>query len=284
MTDWLVLGAGGMLGAELVRALDGCGRVTAATRADCDVTDPAATAAAVAGHDVVVNAAAWTDVDGAETAEDAAASVNADGPRNVAAACRESGARLLHVSTDYVFDGAATQPYPEDAPTRPRSAYGRTKLAGEQHVLRLLPDSGFVVRTAWLYGAHGRNFVATMMALSAQRDTVDVVDDQHGQPTWAADLADWLVALATSTATAGIYHATNSGSTTWYGLARAVFEELGLDPARVRPTTTDRFPRPAPRPAYSVLARQRAERAGLPAMRPWREALAQAVPALRIDA
>ncbi|WP_205629628.1 dTDP-4-dehydrorhamnose reductase [Jiangella muralis] len=276
---WLVTGAAGMLGRDVATVLDGA-EVTALGRAQLDITDAGAADDAVRGHDVVVNTAAWTDVDGAETAEAAATAVNGAGPAHLAAACARHGARLVHVSTDYVFDGAATSPYPEDAPTAPRSAYGRSKLAGERAVLSALPGAGYVVRTAWLYGEHGGNFVKTMARLAADRDTLDVVDDQRGQPTWSMDVATRLVELARAGAPAGVYHATNGGETTWFGLARAVFAQLGLDPGRVRPTTTDRFPRPAPRPAYSVLGHDGWARAGLPPLRPWDEALADAAPAV----
>jgi dTDP-4-dehydrorhamnose reductase len=254
------------------------------TRAELDITDRPAVAAAVAGRDVVVNAAGWTDVDGAESAEDEAMVVNGVGPRLLAEACRDASAILVHVSTDYVFDGKATAPYDEDHPTAARSAYGRSKALGEAAVRSVLPDSSYVVRSAWLYGEHGRNFVRTMIGLERQRDTVEVVDDQRGQPTWSSDLAAQITALARSGAPAGIYHGTSSGETTWCGLARAVFEELGADPQRVRPTTTDRFPRPAPRPAYSVLGHGGWTRAGLTPIRDWREALAQAFPRVRRSA
>ncbi|WP_116947270.1 dTDP-4-dehydrorhamnose reductase [Jiangella endophytica] len=276
---WLITGAAGMLGRDVATVLDGA-EVTALGRAQLDITDAAAVDQAVRGHDVVVNTAAWTDVDGAETAEAQATAVNGTGPAHLAAACARHGARLVHVSTDYVFDGAATTPYPEDAPTAPRSAYGRGKLAGERAVLAALPDAGYVVRTAWLYGEHGGNFVRTMARLSADRETLDVVDDQRGQPTWSADVATRLVELVRADAPPGVYHATNGGETTWFGLARAVFTQLGLDPERVRPTTTDKFPRPAPRPAYSVLGHDGWARAGLPPLRPWDEALAAAAPAV----
>jgi dTDP-4-dehydrorhamnose reductase len=283
VTRWLVTGAGGMLGRDLVGLLrtDPETKLTALDRAALDITDPGAVADAVAGHDVVVNGAAWTDVDGAETAEQAATAVNGHAVAHLAGACAATGARLLQPSTDYVFAGDATAPYPEDAPTGPLGAYGRGKLAGELAVRSLLPDHGYVVRTAWLYGEHGRNFVATMLRLAAQRETVDVVDDQRGQPTWTVALARRLVELGAAAlsggAPAGVYHATASGQTTWYGLARAVFAEAGLDPDRVRPTTTDRFPRPAPRPRYSVLGHDRWALAGLSPMDDWRAALAGAL-------
>ncbi|WP_326553692.1 dTDP-4-dehydrorhamnose reductase [Micromonospora sp. NBC_01813] len=281
---WLVTGAGGMLGRDLLDVLDEQREkvsVTALTRADLDVTDPAAVAAAVDGHEVVFNAAAWTDVDGAETAEADATAVNGTGVAHLAQACADRGAILVHVSTDYVFAGDGEAPYPEDAPTDPVNAYGRSKLAGEQAIARLAPRHGYVVRTAWLYGAHGPNFVATMLRLAGERTHLDVVDDQHGQPTWSYALAERLVALAGSalagTAPVGVYHGTASGQTTWCGLAREAFAQRGLDPQRVRPTSSDRFPRPAARPAYSVLGHQRWALAGLPAMADWQSMLSAAL-------
>ncbi|MGQ5264872.1 dTDP-4-dehydrorhamnose reductase [Micromonospora sp. ZYX-F-536] len=282
MTRLLVTGAGGMLGRDLVAVLAARPdlKVTAATRADLDITDPTAVDTAVAGHDVVINAAAWTNVDGAETDEAAATAVNGAGPANLAAACATGGARLIQVSTDYVLAGDAHTPYPEDAPTAPINAYGRGKLVGEQAVARLLPDTGYVVRTAWLYGAHGPNFVATMLRLATQREHLDVVDDQHGQPTWSYALAERLVALADAAvagrAAPGVYHGTCAGQTTWYGLARATFALAGLDPDRIRPTTSDRYPRPAARPAYSVLGHSRWAAAGLPPLPDWHASLVDA--------
>ncbi|WP_432907086.1 dTDP-4-dehydrorhamnose reductase [Micromonospora matsumotoense] len=282
MTRVLVTGAGGMLGRDLLAVLAARSdlKVTAATRTDLDITDAEAVRAAVAGHDVVLNAAAWTDVDGAERDEAAATAINGDGVAHLARACAGHGARLLHVSTDYVFAGDADTPYAEDAPTDPINAYGRSKLAGERAVARFLPETGYLVRTAWLYGAHGRNFVTTMIGLAATREHLDVVDDQQGQPTWSYALATRLVALADAAlagrAPAGIYHGTCTGRTTWYGLARAAFTLAGLDPDRVRPTTSDRFPRPATRPAYSVLGHDRWAEAGLPPLPDWRDALSDA--------
>jgi dTDP-4-dehydrorhamnose reductase len=269
---WLVTGAAGMLGRDVCAVLASTGAVvTAAGRAELDITDGAALRAAVPGHDIVINAAAWTDVDGAEAQEAAASAVNGTAVAALAAACAASGARLIQVSTDYVFDGAATRPYPEDAPTAPVNAYGRGKLLGEQATLAA---DGYVVRTAWLYGAHGRNFVTTMLRLAAERDTVEVVADQQGQPTWSYALAAQLVALAGAAAAGhaapGVYHGTAAGQTSWYGLARAVFDEAGLDPARVRPTTSRDLPRPAPRPTYSVLGHHRWQGTGVPALPDWR--------------
>lgn len=285
MSTWLVTGAGGMLGRDVLGRLAAAGVAAAGlARRDLDITGPDAVRAALEAHrpDVVVNCAAWTDVDGAEEHEEAALAVNGTGPRVLAEACKESGAVLLHVSTDYVFAGDAREPYAEDAPTGPRSAYGRTKLAGERAVLDLLPDTGHVVRTAWLYGAGGPNFVRTMIRLEAARDTVDVVDDQRGQPTWSADLADLLVRLGrgalAGTVPAGIHHGTSAGETSWYGFTREIFRLLGADPDRVRPTTSAAFVRPAPRPAYSVLGHQGLRSSGVEPIRDWREALAEAFP------
>lgn len=275
----LVTGAGGMLGRDLVDVLRAAGsEVTAVTRGELDVTDASAVGAAIPGHDVVVNAAAWTDVDGAEENEAEATRINGLGPQLLAASCAAVGARLVHVSTDYVFDGTATAPYPEDAPLAPRSAYGRSKAAGEVAVRQLLPASSYVVRTAWLYGEHGTNFVRTMANLESTRDVVDVVDDQVGSPTWSREVARGVSRLLGAGAPAGTYHATAAGQTSWFGLARAVFEELGADPERVRPTTTDKFPRPAPRPAYSVLGHAAWERAGVEPLGDWRTTLRAALP------
>ncbi|MFI6434656.1 dTDP-4-dehydrorhamnose reductase [Streptomyces sp. NPDC050759] len=288
MTDnrtWLVTGAGGMLGQDVLARLSQSGeRFVALDRKALDLTDAGAVSAALEEHRpaVVVNCAAWTAVDDAETREDEALAINGDGPANLAAACARTGAVLLHVSTDYVFAGDAQEPYTEDAPTAPRSAYGRTKLAGEQAVLKGLPERGYVVRTAWLYGTGGPNFVRTMIKLEGVKDTLDVVDDQRGQPTWSADLAGLLVELGlgalAGTAPAGVYHGTNSGETTWHGFTQEIFRLLGTDPDRVRPTTSAAFVRPAPRPAYSVLGHDRFAEAGIEPLRDWRTALTEAFP------
>nr|WP_073782942.1 dTDP-4-dehydrorhamnose reductase [Streptomyces sp. CB01580] len=284
---WLVTGAAGMLGRDvLARLADEDVTAVAADRKAVDVADPGSVRAAFEEHRpaVVVNCAAWTAVDDAETMEASALLVNGTGPEVLAAACREHGAVLLQVSTDYVFAGDAEKPYAEDDPTGPRSAYGRTKLAGERAVLGTLPDTGYVVRTAWLYGAGSGNFVRTMIRLEGVKDTLDVVDDQRGQPTWTVDLADRLVRLGQAalagTAPAGVYHGTGGGETTWFGLTREIFRLLGADPERVRPTTSAAFARPAPRPAYGVLGHDRWSVAGIEPIRDWREALEAAFPAL----
>ncbi|MFD7260679.1 dTDP-4-dehydrorhamnose reductase [Streptomyces sp. NPDC059874] len=279
---WLVTGAAGMLGWDVLTVLGDAGiEAVGLGHSDLDITDPAAVRAAVEGVAVVVNCAAWTDVDGAETAEEAATAVNGTGVRLLAEACAAAGARLLHISTDYVLPGDASQPYDEDAATGPVNAYGRSKLIGEQAVAELLPKDGYVVRTAWMYGEHGPNFVATMLKLAAQRDTLDVVDDQHGQPTWSYVLAGRLVELGLAAlegrAPGGIYHGTASGRTTWMGLAREAYRLSGLDPERIRPTTSEAFVRPAVRPAFSVLGHDRWAEAGLEPLSDWREQLAEAL-------
>jgi dTDP-4-dehydrorhamnose reductase len=275
---YLITGANGMLGTDLQAVLAGR-EVTALGRADLDVTDLEAVRAAVAGHGAVINAAAYTKVDDAETNEDAAFAVNATGPRNLAIAAREAGATLVTISTDYVFPGDATEPYAEATPRDPINAYGRSKAAGEESALAEHPNGAIVVRTAWLYGAHGPNFAATMARLSAAHPTVSVVSDQEGQPTWTLDLARRIVELLDANAPAGVYHGTNAGRTTWHGFTRAIFKELGLDPERVLETDSSTFVRPAPRPAFSVLGHEGWSSVGLPPMRDWREALHDAVAA-----
>jgi dTDP-4-dehydrorhamnose reductase len=276
MTRYLITGASGMLGHDLKDALAGRD-VVALSRAELDITDAPAVASAVAGIDVVFNCAAYTAVDAAETDEETAYTVNALGPATLAEATAATDAKLVQISTDYVFKGDATTPYPEDEPRDPLNAYGRTKAGGEEAVLRLNPAGGYVVRTAWLYGRNGGNFPATMLRLGRERDTVSVVNDQVGQPTWTADLARQLVALVDAGAPAGTYHGTNSGVASWFDLAQAVFQEAGVDPDKVKPTDSSQFVRPAPRPAYSVLGHDAWSRAGLNPMRDWRAALHAAV-------
>ena len=256
MSEWLVAGAGGMLGRDLVTVLRKRGAdVTSLARGELDVT---AVRGALRRHRpaVVVNCAAWTAVDDAEAHEDDALLVNGRGAENIAAACAASGAVLVQVSTDYVFGGDGRRPYTEDDRPGPRTAYGRTKLAGEQAVLGLLPGAGQVVRTAWLYGAHGPNFVTAMIRLASERPTVDVVADQRGQPTWTVDVADQIIALARSGAGAGVYHATSSGETTWFGLAREVFRLL---PSRRSATGRPRYGGRSP-----GLSAKNADRVGWP--------------------
>ena len=294
----LVTGGVGQLGRDLVAAAARAGitQVRALGSAELDVTDPAAVSEAVASASsvdrgsrlVVINSAGYTAVDAAEsTGAQRAHAVNAQGPAHLAAACAASQAHLVQVSTDYVFAGDGTGPHRVDDPAVPNTVYGQTKLAGERAVLSS-GASAHVVRTAWLYGAHGSNFVRTMAALATRNGsapnrppggTVRVVDDQHGNPTWTTDLADGLIALALAAdrVPMGVLHCVNAASTTWFGLARAVFTELGADPDRVQPCSTTEFPRPAPRPANSVLDTAGWAAAGLPELRHWRQALHAAV-------
>ena len=279
---WLITGAAGQLGHHLVRRLTAAGaRVTAVPRAELDITNGEDVDAAISRlrPDVVVNAAAYTAVDAAETDEATATAVNATGPGNLATALARHGGRLLHVSTDYVFDGTAHEPYEVDATPAPRTAYGRTKLAGELAVGAALPDRAFVVRTAWVHGGPGSNFVDTMLRLEHERPTVDVVSDQVGSPTWVGDLAGALIELGRSDVPAATLHYVNAGTASWFDLARATFALAGADPDRVRPVSSAQFTRPAPRPAWSVLATRSWTDLGLTAPRPWRAALAASISA-----
>jgi dTDP-4-dehydrorhamnose reductase len=269
----LVTGAGGMLGRAVVDAATGRGHdVHAATRSQLDVTDPAALRRAILEQrpHAVVNCAAYTDVDGAESDRAAAEAINATGAGNVAAAAAAVEAAIVHVSTDYVFDGSKREPWLESDPTAPLGVYGETKLAGERAVAAANRTHA-IVRTAWLFGAGGKNFVDTMLALGAQREEVSVVCDQVGCPTWTVHLAAALVALAERPAAAGVHHIAAAGSCSWNELAREVFERAEIA-CRVLPATTADFPRPARRPAYSVLG---CERADSPRLAAWQQGLAE---------
>ncbi|HVV75212.1 MAG TPA: dTDP-4-dehydrorhamnose reductase [Mycobacteriales bacterium] len=279
MPRWLVTGARGALGHELCALLtmDGA-EVVGAARTDLDITDEPAVNAVLAdvAPQIVVNAAAYTRVDDAETDEAAAARLNGEAPGALARWCAAHDARLIHVSTDYVFAGEAVAPYDVDDAVAPKSAYGRTKLAGERAVLAAGADA-HVVRTAWLYGAVGTNFVRTIGARLRAGSAVDVVDDQRGAPTWTRELAHGLIALGTADVAPGTWHCTAAGEASWYDVAVAIAEELGVAPSLVRPTTSASLARPAPRPAYSVLSSAKWIDAGLPAMPDWRRSLALAL-------
>lgn len=254
-----VVGAGGMLGRDVVRAAGD--RAVALTRADLDVTDRAAVARLLSGA-TVINCASYTNVDGAEEESELAHAVNADGARNVA----EVAERVLYVSTDYVFDGAKSAPYVESDEPGPLQEYGHSKLAGERATAEANEDH-LVVRSSWLFGAAGRNFVETMLTLGRERDELLVVDDQVGSPTFTGHLAEALVTLADGRER-GVMHVTGQGSCSWFDFAVAIFEHAGLD-AEVRPCATEDFPRPARRPANSVLASER----GAPQLPAWQEGL-----------
>lgn len=277
---WLVAGARGMLGQDVVEILTASGHdVLAADRDEADITDPQAVDVVVAGQDVVLNCAAYTAVDAAEEQESVAFAVNALGPANLARAAARHGARMVQISTDYVFDGLATAPYAETAPLRPAGAYGRTKASGEWAVRAECPDA-LVVRTAYLYGAGGACFPATIARLLRERDTIDVVDDQVGQPTWTVDLARFVLALVEAGAPAGAYHGTSAGRASWWQFAREVATSIGADPERVRATTSETFVRPAPRPSYSVLGHAANERSGVPTIGDWQLRWRRAAPAV----
>jgi dTDP-4-dehydrorhamnose reductase len=260
-----------MLGQDVVAAANRAGHdVTALARRDLDITDPQAVRRAVldAAPAAVINCAAWTDVDGAEAAEEAATEVNGRAAGHLAAACAAAGALLVHVSSDYVFAGDATEPYVESSPTGPVSAYGRSKLAGEVAVRQAAPRHA-IVRAAWVFGPHGRNFVDTMRRLASERDEVTVVDDQIGCPTYTGHLADALLEIATRGAT-GTFHCAGGGRCSWYDLAAATFEATGAAVTLHRGSSAD-LDRPAPRPAFSVLASERDDAPRLP---DWRQGLA----------
>ncbi len=266
----LVIGHRGMLGTDLMAHLADEGiDAVGLDLPDIDITDRRATIRAVseAAPDVVFHLAAWTDVDGAEDHEEQVLMVNGEGTRNVAIACREAGSALVAVSTDYVFPGTGG-PYDEWAATDPLQAYGRTKLAGERLAEMEYPEGTRIARTAWLYGANGKNFVDTMLMLAIDRDAVDVVADQTGCPTWTKDLCPALVQIAGLEP--GVYHTAGGGSTTWADFAREIFRLADVD-CTVNDTTTEAFNRPAPRPEVSVLE---VTREGAPRLRAWEDALA----------
>jgi dTDP-4-dehydrorhamnose reductase len=274
----VIAGAGGQAGSCLAAEAVRQGRdVLALTSSQWDITDPQAADHIVQTGDVVINCAAYTNVDGAEGDEARAYAVNAAGPEHIARACARVGARLIHISTDYVFSGSASRPYEPSDETGPLSVYGQSKLAGEHAVLAASPDA-VVVRTAWVYtGGSGKDFVATMRRLADGDRIVEVVDDQTGSPTYVADLVAALLQVADGHVQARVVHAANSGAVSRFGQARAVFEGVGADPQRVVPVSSDHSPRPAARPAYSVLSSRESEQAGLSPLRPWQDALLAAL-------
>jgi dTDP-4-dehydrorhamnose reductase len=265
----LITGAAGMLGLDLATACTG--EVDALSRAELDITDPAAVEDAVSRSrpDVVINCAAWTNVDGAEADEEAATRVNGFGAGVLASAAAAVGAWTLHVSSDYVFDGSKCSPYVESDPVGAATAYGRSKLAGEEAVAAAAPDAHTIVRSAWLFGAGGPCFPKTILRLASDRDSLKVVDDQVGCPTFTGDLARALASLA-DRPVLGVVHVAGGGSCSWFEFASAIVEAAGLSCA-VMPCTTEEFPRPAPRPAYSVLRSERGS--GVPLLPSWQEGL-----------
>ncbi len=269
---WMVTGALGMLGTDVCRVLARHDiAVTPVDHGDLDLFDDDAVGEAVAAHDVVVNCAAWTAVDDAESHEEDAHGINAIAPAVLARAAARHGRRIVHLSTDYVFDGSARSPYDEDAPVTPASAYGRTKAAGEAAVRDAAPEHHLVVRTAWLYGAQGSCFPRTIARVAREQGAVRVVDDQWGQPTWTVDVAELILRLVEGDVPAGTWHATSTGETTWFGFARRVVESAGLAPEVVSATDSSSFVRPAPRPAYSVLGHRKLQAHGIDPIGPWEE-------------
>jgi dTDP-4-dehydrorhamnose reductase len=278
----VITGAGGQLGSCLAALAADQGReLLALTSSQWNITDPAAAASIVKSGDAVINCAAYTNVDGAESDEAAAHAVNVAGPEHIAHACARAGAQFLHVSTDYVFnaDSGSAAPFEPTDDTSPQGVYGRSKRAGEVAVLAALPEA-VVVRTAWVYtGGTGKDFVAVMRRLAAGDGPIDVVDDQTGSPTYVADLAAALLQIADFRVPGPILHAANEGAVSRFEQARAVFEECGADPSRVRPVSSDLNPRPAPRPTYSALSGRQSVAAGMTPLRPWRPALVAALAA-----
>lgn len=276
----VVTGADGQLGMELVPALTVHDEVISSTIADLDITDPdCVDAVAALKPDWVVHTAAATDVDGCEREPGRAMAVNAEGTRRIAEACRRIEAGLLYLSTDYVFDGRKGAPYVESDEPAPLNAYGRSKLEGERWIQRLAPR-WTIVRTAWLYGAHGSNFVKTILGKATAGEPLRVVDDQVGSPTYARDLAA-AIALLLSRGRTGLYHVTNSGSCSWYEFTLEILRLAGSDVTSVSRITSPELNRPARRPAYSVLENAAWLAAGLPPLRPWREALPDMLSALQ---
>jgi dTDP-4-dehydrorhamnose reductase len=267
----LVTGAGGMLGRDVLRASEHANvDCIGMPRAELDITDAQACVEAIAEHrpDAVINCAAWTDVDGAESEEARALKANGAGAGNVARACKRAGTRLVHVSTDYVFDGSAQRPYIESDPVAPLGGYGRTKLEGERLVADALPGAA-IARSSWLFGTAGKNFVDTMLRLAADRGEVTVVDDQVGCPTWTGHLAPALIALAGARELTGVFHVAGAGQCSWHDFALEIFAQAGVD-CRVHRGSSADLNRPAPRPAWSVLG---TERDG-PTLPDWTEGLA----------
>jgi len=279
---WHVAGGYGMLAADVIAALEARGVTPEVTdKEDLDITDASEVARGFADTDIVVNCAAYTAVDAAETDEERAYAINATGPDVIARACAEMGIRLVHISTDYVFAGDATSPYPEDAPLEPRSAYGRTKAAGERAVLASGADA-LILRIAWLYGRGGACFPKTIARVGRETGKLRVVDDQVGQPTWTRDVADLILRLVEREVPAGIYHGTSSGQTSWYEFAREIVSSDGQGDI-VSPSKSSETKRPAPRPAYSVLGHEALRRVGVAPIGDWRDRWRVAAPEILAD-
>ena len=268
----MIIGSEGMLGHDLVAVLSPLHEVVTTTIDTLDITDIDKTIKTVKKNnpDVLIHAAAITDVDGSESNPDLAYKVNAIGTRNVAVACKEVGASMVYISTDYVFDGTNTTPYNEYDQTKPLGVYGKTKHTGETYVRDTL-SKFYIVRTAWLYGYHGPNFVTTMLNLAKNTKDISVVDDQVGSPTYTVDLAN-AISTIINRSSYGIYHFTNTGHCSWFEFATEIFKQAGVE-VNLKPVTTEEFPRPAPRPKYSVLNHYSWKMEGYSPIRNYKEAL-----------
>lgn len=281
---WLITGGSGQLGIAVSLELGERELVFTAPKSlelDIRLSPIASEFSGQISPKVIINFAAWTDVDGAESNEPQASKVNRDGAENMAMAAKHCGAKLIHLSTDYVFSGEGETPWQVDDRIDPQSAYGRTKAEGESRVLATYPENSLIVRTAWLYSPWGKNFAKTMTRLALNGEgEVRVVNDQMGQPTSAIDLAKQLVDLGLSNSPAGIYHGTNSGQATWFEFAQEIFKLAGADVGRVTPVSSSEYPRPAKRPSYSVLSHEAWANTGVKSMRDWRIALKEAMPAI----
>lgn len=272
---YLVVGARGMLGTDLVGLLEEARLEHSAVDLDeIDITSADSVREVFDGlrPGTVINCAAVADVDGCESASEKAFSVNAAGADNLARACRQFSSVLVHISTDYVFDGLKGSPYVEEDPMNPLGVYGASKAAGETRVREVIPARHCIVRTQWLFGLHGKNFVETILGLAKERDILRVVNDQYGSPTYTRDLAAGLIKLCRLGAL-GTFHLTNSGYTTWHGFASAILQRAGMDSVRVETMTTEELGRPAPRPLYSVLDNSRYVELTEEPLRSWKDAL-----------
>jgi dTDP-4-dehydrorhamnose reductase len=273
MKKVLILGVQGMLGHDLLEVFPQKYEVIGLDIEDLDITRQAATRKAIKEHspDVVINAAGFTDVDGCEKKVNKAFSVNGEGAKNVAKGCRDSGAKLIYFSTDYIFDGEKGSPYCEDDPPNPQNIYGESKLMGERYIEEILDDY-IIVRTQWLYGKYGRNFVETILSLAEERNRIEVVQDQLGSPTYTADLSR-VIAAFVSKDLRGIFHVSNGGSCSWYDFALEIVRLANASEVKIMPISSAALNRPAKRPLYSIFNCQRLEQEGGIEMRPWQKAL-----------
>jgi dTDP-4-dehydrorhamnose reductase len=282
--SWLITGGSGQLGIAVTQELiERELHFMAPNSQELDITLSSLVPEFIAqvSPKVIVNCAAWTDVDGAENTKALASRVNSDGAENVARGAKLSGAKLIHISTDYVFSGAGDTPWKANDAVNPQSAYGRTKADGESRVMASYPENSIIVRTAWLYSPWGKNFAKTMTRLAINGGSeVKVINDQVGQPTSAIDLSKQLVDLGQSNFPAGTYHGTNLGQGTWFDFAKEIFDLAGADANRVIPVSSKEYPQTAKRPSYSVLSNDAWGNSSVQAMKDWRTALAEAMPAI----